>query len=190
VITQQLYKDELKNRILKKYSRIVGVDSESARALIKKLDYHKDPFLLERIAQTYFDEALFNRNGSHREYFEGRKLRYAERYIIKAYIINEDCIDVLWTLGKVRKLYKQFELAIYCFKRIIELGRRKSINKSICSDPSLVPIKSNDSKFELYRLYHDIANKSISKRYLEAYKKGVAQGIFTLYKPLEKFLLD
>ena len=47
----------------------------------------------------------------------------------------------------------------------------------------------NDSKFELYRLYHE-ENPGLSKRYLSMYKSGLKKGVRTIYKPLKKFLLD
>jgi len=190
MITEKIFEKAYKEKILKKFRKEVCINSERARKLIKMLDYKMDAYLLQCIAQTYFDESLFNDDGTKREYFEGRKLRLAERYIIKAYIINEDCIDVLWVLGKVRKAYKQFDLAIYCFKRIIELGSKKISKYDGCTDRSLVQIKVNDSKFQLYRTYHDIGDFPIARKYLSRYKNGLEKGIDTLFKPLKKYLLD
>jgi tetratricopeptide (TPR) repeat protein len=190
MIKEKTFEKKYKEKILQKYYNVVGTDSDKARSFIRMLNYRQDPYLLRCIAQTYFDESLFNNDGSQREYFDGRKLRLAEKYIIKAYILNEDCIDVLYTLGKIRNAFKQTDLAIYCYKRIIEVGRKKIPKKDTCTDRSFVQIKVNDSKFQLYRLYHDKGEFKFSKRYLSMYKKGLEKGIETIYKPLEKFLMD
>src|SRR5215217_414303 len=122
MIKERAYSKALREKILEKYRVAVCSDSAKARNLIKRLDYQDDTYLLVCIAQTYFDESIFNDDGTQREYFEGRKLRLAEKYMIRAFTLNEDCIDVLYLLGKVRKAYRQYDLAIYCFKRIIELS--------------------------------------------------------------------
>lgn len=185
----KIFKNFYKEKILESFRKIASIDSAKARSFIKKLDYTQDPYLLRCIALTYFDESRLNDDNSQREYFNGRKLRLAEKYIIKAYILNENCIDVLYTLGNIRNAFKQKDLAIYCYKRIIEIGRREIPKKDTCTDRSLVQIKVNDSRFQLYRLYHDEGNYILSKRYLTLYKKGLKEGIDTIYKPLEFFLM-
>jgi hypothetical protein len=190
MIREKMLEKQHREKILQKYYNIVSTDSAKARSLIKKLNYKQDPYLLEAIALTYFDESLLDADGSQREYFDGRKLRFAESYIIKAYTLNEDCIDVLFTLGKIRNAFKQTDLAIYCFKRIIEIGSKKIPPKDTCTDRSLVQIKVNDSKFQLYRLYHDKGDYVQSKKYLTMYKNGLRRGIATIYKPLKKYLME
>jgi len=190
MIKEKMFEDRYREQTLQKYYNTIGNDSAKARSLIKKLNYKQDPYLLECIALTYFDESRLNDDGSSREYFIMRKLRLAEKYIIKAYILNEDCIDVLYTLGKVRNAFKQTDLAIYCFKRIIEIGSRKIPNRDTCTDRSLIKIKVNDSRFQLYRLYHDKGDYTRSKRYLISYKKGLEKGLKTIYKPIENFLME
>ena len=183
--------DELhKKQILQKYYAIVGKNSSQARSLIKRLKYKQDPYLLQCIALTYFDESRLNNDDSQRLFFDGRKLRLAEKYIIKAYIINEDCIDVLYTLGKIRNAFKQTDLAIYCFKRIITIGGKKLSDKDNCTSRMLVKERVNDSKFQLYRLYHDKGDFQRSKKYLINYKNGLKKGIDNIYKPLENFLMN
>lgn len=181
---------EYKKKILGLYSKFVGTDSKKARNLVKKLDYERDPDLLERIAQTYFDESLFNTDGSQREWFDGRKLKLAEKYIIEAYNLNENSIYVLWTLGKIRKAYNQKDLAIYCFKRIIEIGKRKITGQKQIVDFVILQSKINDSKFELYRLYYLKGDLACAKKYLNSYKGGLKKGVYTLYSPIEKYLVD
>jgi tetratricopeptide (TPR) repeat protein len=157
---------------LKKFDKIYFKDFKKARDLIKKLDYKNDHYLLTCIANTYLDEG---------------KLSLAERYIVNAFEIKPNCSDVLWTLGIVRWDYGQTDVAIYCFKEIIKLGI-KGIVKGGCKkrmDIGLAQI--NDSKLQLYRLYKK-DKPSLAKRYLTLYKKGLANGIFTLYKPLENFI--
>lgn len=176
-------------KIMTEYYRIVGKNSLKARDLIKKLNYKEDPHLLQCIAQTYFDEAKFDKKGVWHQYTDRRKLRMAERYIVKAFKINPTCSDVLWTLGKIRWDYGQFDIAIWCFQEIIRLGVRGIVYGGCKKKLSIALAQINDSKFQLYRLYH-YTNPSLSKRYLTLYKKGLDKGISTLYKPLKKFLLS
>lgn len=190
MIKERMFEEARKKKILQKYYATVGHNSAKARDLIKSLNFDEDPYLLQCIALTYFDESLIKDDGSFRQYFDGKKLRLAERYIIKAYILNEDCIDVLYTLGKIRNGYGQKDLAIYCFKQIIKIGKRKIAAKDKCTDRSLVKIKVNDSKFQLYRLYYDKGDYITSKKYLTLYKNGLKKGIDTIFKPLEKYLMD
>ncbi len=190
MIREKMFEDRKKEQTLKKYYNTVGSDSTKARSLIKKLNYKQDPYLLRCVALTYFDEGRLDEVNSPRKYFDVRKLRLAEKYIIKAFILSEDCIDVLYTLGNIRNAFKQTDLSIYCFKRIIEVGSKKIPKKDKCTDRSLVKEKVNDSRFQLYRLYHDKGNYRLSKRYLLMYKNGLKKGIETIYKPLEKYLMD
>ena len=180
-----------KERILEKYRNTVASDSVKARELIKRLDYKEDYYLLQCIAQTYLDESRFQDNGGSemRTYIDKRKWRMAERYIIKAFSINPDSADVLYTMGEVRKINGQIDIPIYCFKKIIELGVRKTSLGEYGRGIPFAKELINDSKFELYRLYDEIDTR-VSKRYLSMYKKGLANGIRTIYKPLHKFLLD
>lgn len=190
MIREKMFEKHYKEKVLDNYYKTVGINSAKARALIKKLNYRQDPYLLKCIALTYFDESRLNDDDSQKEYFDGRKLRLAEKYIIKAYILNEDCIDVLYTLGKIRNAFKQTDLAIYCYERIIEIRRKKIPKEDTCTNRSLVQIMVNDSKFQLYRLHHDKGNYAVSKKYLSIYKNGLKKGIETIYKPLEKFLMS
>jgi hypothetical protein len=142
------------------------------------------------IAQSHFDEALFDENGVQkaRGDIDRRKRRYAERYIVKAFKIRPICSNVLWTLAKIRTDYGQYDSAIFCYREIIRLGV-KGISRDSCKNStSEILAQINDSKFQLYRLYHN-KNPSLSKRYLFLYKNGIKKGIFTLYEPLDKFLL-
>jgi hypothetical protein len=175
--------------ILQEYYDIYDSDTTKARNLIKKLDYKNDHYLLQCIAQTYFDEAKFDQNGIWNKSSDNRKLRMAERYIVKAFKIKPTCSDVLWTLGKIRWDYGQMDVAIWCFREIIRLGIRGIVYGGCKKELSIGLAQINDSKFQLYRLYY-VTNPSLSKRYLKLYKKGLAKGISTLYEPLEKFLMD
>lgn len=180
---------DVKAEILRKYYNIVGEDSAKARQLIKKLDYKNDPYLLKCIAQTYFDESVFKEDGSSRTFIVQRKLRLAEKYAIMAYVINDDHTEVLWVMGKIRNALKQKDLAIYCFKRIIQLGVKHIVDKKN-EEIWYAKMKVNDSKFQLYRLYYDTVDLTLSKQYLTMYRTGLKRGIKTIYKPLEKFLKD
>ena len=137
-------------RILQEYHSIVGTDSLKARNLIKKLDYKEDHYLLQCIAQTYLDESRFEDDGTMRIYWDKRKWRMAERYIIKAFSINPNSANVLSVMGEVRKLNNQNDIAIYCFEKIIQLGL-KGIAYSGCKlNVEYAKEMINDSKFELY----------------------------------------
>lgn len=179
----------LKAEILKKFKEVVGHDSAKARQLIKKLDYRNDPYLLACISLTYFDESAFRKDGTQRKRFINGKLTLAEKYAIMAYEINHDHSEVLYNMGKIRNALNQKDLAIYCFKKIVQLGVRHIMNKE---DREIwyAKMKVNDSKFQLYRLYYDIGELTLSKRYLAMYKGGLKKGIQTIYKPLERFLMD
>ena len=178
-----------KNKILQEYRNTVGSDSVKARSLIKKLNYKEDFYLLQCIAQTYLDESRFEKDDRMRVSLDMRKWRIAERYIIKAFVINPDSADVLYTMGGVRKAYGQEDIAIYCFEKIIKLGIRKVAYQEYGRGIAFAKELVNDSKFELYRLYYETRPK-LSTRYPSMYKKGLANGANTIYKPLKRFLLD
>ena len=169
------------------YHRIFFKDPAKARGIIKKLKYKNDHNLLQMIAETYCSEAFFDEQGLKLRP-DMRKLRYAENYIVKAFNIKFTCSNVLWTLAKVRRNYSQYEAAIFCYKEIIELGVRGISRDSCKNEMRVILAQINDSKFELYRLYHK-TNPGLSKRYLTLYKQGLKKGIFSLYKPLKNYLL-
>ena len=175
--------------IIENYRNIIGSDSIKSRNLIKKLEFQEDGYLLQCIAQTYLDECRFEIDGSMRLYIDKRKWRMAERYIIKAFILDPNNAEVLYTMGNVRRTIGQNDIAIYCYEKIIKLGAKKiSLNKysrGIDFARELI----NDSKFELYRLYYK-ENKVLSGKYLVQYKRGIKKGITTIYNPLTRFLLN
>ena len=175
--------------VLQEYRDILATDSVKARNLIKKLDYKKDPFLLQCIAQTYLDESRFHPDGTPRKYVDLRKWRWAEDYIIKAFELDANCLMVIYTMGNVRKTYGQTDVAIYCFEKILKLGVRE---EGLCQSQvnlSLAKELVNDSKFELYRLYYS-SDPALSKAHLASYKRGLKKGVGTIYQPLEKFLIS
>jgi len=177
-----------KEKTIRQYRKIVGENSAEARELIKQLDNKSDPYLLQCIAQTYLDESLLNDDGTMREYIDKRKWRLAEKYIIQAFTLDENDPDVLWVMGKVRKVNGQIDIAIFCFERIIQLGVRKIASGT--RKPGILYGKEmvNDSRFELYRIYFE-SNGKLAEKYLSLYKKGLKAGAPTIYRPLKKFLL-
>lgn len=178
-----------KEKTLEEYRNLVGVNSVKARALIKKLDYKEVYYLLRCIAQTYLDESRLDEDNNMRMYIDKRKWAMAERYIIKAFKIKSDNAEVLYTMGGVRKIYEeQKEIAIYCFEEIIKPGVRKIASNKYSRGTAFAKELVNDSKFELYRIYH-ATNPSLSKRYLSMYKRGLDKGVGTIFRPLRKFLL-
>jgi hypothetical protein len=98
-----------RDKMLEKYWSIVGSDSVKARELIKQLDYKEDYYLLRCIAQTYLDESRFEDDGGSRlrPDIDKRKWRMAERFIIKVFSINPGSAEVLYTMGEVRKIWRQ-----------------------------------------------------------------------------------
>ncbi len=170
---------------IKKYYQIYSDNTTLAREIIKKLNYKNDHRLLQMIAESYADEALFNNSDGRINY---HKLYYANYYIIKAFDLCSTCSNVLWTMGKIMKNYGENKIAVFCYKSIIELGEKKISKDSCKNDPKITLAQINDSKFELYRLMHR-SEPALSKRYLNLYKKGRKKGISTLYKPLKNYLL-
>jgi hypothetical protein len=113
----------------------------------------------------------------------------AEKYIIKAFELDFDCLIVLSTMGSLRRSAGQKDIAIYCYEKIIKLGIKGAKSSDACDlEIDFARELVNDSKFELYRLYYE-DNPLLSKKYLAIYKAGVEKGINTIYRPLKKFLL-
>jgi hypothetical protein len=177
-----------RDKIIRLYRNVVGKDSAKARSIIKKLDYQSDPYLLQCIAQTYLDESRFEKDGKMRERVDWRKWRLAEGYIIRAFLLDNNDADVLWVMGAVRKQNMQFDIAIYCFRKIIRLGVKRIANGKRKGGLEYAKEMVNDSKFQLYRIFYD-QNPSLAKRYLSAYKKGLSAGAPTIFEPLNRFLL-
>lgn len=178
-----------RDQIIGLYRNVVGKDSAKARSIIKKLDYKSDPYLLQCIAQTYLDESRFDDRGEMRERVDWRKWRQAEGYIIRAFLLDNNDADVLWVMGAVREQNMQFDIAIYCFRKIIKLGVRRIASGRRKGGREYAMEMVNDSKFELYRIYYN-HNLPLAKRYLSAYKKGLREGAPTIFEPLDRFLLD
>jgi hypothetical protein len=177
-----------RERIITRYRNVVGKDSAKARLIIKKLDYRNDPYLLHCIAQTYLDESRLEKDDSMKKRVDWRKWRLAESYIIKAFILDNNDADVLWVMGAVRKQNMQFDIAIYCFRKIIRLGVNRIANSKRKVGFEYAKEMVNDSKFQLYRIFYE-QNPTLSKRYLAAYKRGLIAGAPTIFQPLNKFLV-
>lgn len=175
--------------LLNKYRELVATDSVKARRCVMQLDYKNNFYLLQCIAQTYLDESLFE-DGSNkmRKEVNLRKWRMAEKYIIKAFTINDDNAETLYTMGKIRKLGHQKDIAIYCFKRIIKLGVTRIAQQEYSRGKSFAKELINDARFELYRLYFGSDSKK-SAKYLEEFKSNLKKGVETIFHPLNKFLL-
>jgi len=178
------------NLILDKYRETVATDSAKARNYIQMLDYKNNFYLLQCIAQTYLDESRFEEGSNKmREKINFRKWRMAEKYIIKAFKINSDNAEVLYTMGEIRKLNYQDDIAIYCFEKLIKLGINEIAKQEYSRGKEFARELVNDAKFELYRL-HYYENPKLSQKYLNNFKRGLAKGITTIYEPVKKFLLD
>ena len=177
------------NLTLYKYRELITTDSVKARECIKRLDYKNNFYLLQCIAQTYLDESRFD-DGTNtmRKEVNLRKWRMAEKYIIKAFSINDDNAETLYTMGEIRKLGNQNHISIYCFERIIKLGVNTIAKQEYSRGKFFAKELINDAKFELYRL-HFCENPELSAKYLKDYKNGLDAGITSIFKPLKKFLL-
>lgn len=156
--------DKFKQKVLQEYYETYSEDTTKARSVIKKLDYKNDPYLLSEIAKSYYDE---------------KRLRLAERYILRAFSIDYLNSDVLWVLGLVKWDYGQIENAIFCYKEIIRIGIRRIGKSGYDKTLEIALAQINDSRFQLYRLLKD-SNPSAAKRYLKGYEKGLEKGIFTI----------
>ncbi|MBI5370934.1 MAG: hypothetical protein HZA79_02780 [Sphingobacteriales bacterium] len=175
--------------ILYKYRELVATDSKKARECIKQLDYKNNFYLLQCIAQTYLDESRFEDDSNvMRREVNFRKWRMAEKYIIDAFSIDSNNAEVLYTMGEIRKLNYQNDIAIYCFEKLIKLGINKVAKQEYSRGRCFAKELLNDAKFELYRL-HFYENPRLSAKYLRQYKKGLDKGINSIFKPLKKFLL-
>lgn len=151
-------------KILDEYYNTYFEDISKARSLLKKLDYKNDPNLLSEIATSYFDES---------------KLRLAERYVFKAFSLDNLNPKVLWILGLVKWDYGQIENAVFCFKEIIRIGTRRVVKTGYNETVVIALSRINDSKFQLYRLLKD-SRPSVAKRYLKDYEKGLKNGYSTI----------
>jgi tetratricopeptide (TPR) repeat protein len=118
-----------------------------------------------------------------------QKWRMAEKYIIRAFSIDDDNAETLYTMGEIRKLGNQNEIAIYCFKRIIKLGVNTIAKQQYSRGRSFARELINDARFELYRLYFESDPKK-SAKYLREYKDNLAKGTETIFEPLKKFKLS
>ena len=56
MLREKIFEKRYRENILDKYYKTVGDDSLKARALIEKLNYKNDPYLLKCLAVTYYDE--------------------------------------------------------------------------------------------------------------------------------------
>jgi len=177
------------NLLLNKYRELVATDSVKARKCIMQLDYKNNFYLLKCIAQTYLDESLFE-DGSNkmRKEINQRKWRMAEKYIIKAFSIDDDNAETLYTMGKIRKVGHQKDIAVYCFKRIIKLGVTRIATQEYSRGRDFAKMLINDARFELYRLYFDSDQKK-SAKYLGEFKANLKRGVETIFHPLSEFLL-
>ena len=175
--------------MLWKYRESVAIDSAKARAYIMQLDYKNNFYLLKCIAQTYLDESLLE-DGSNkmRKKVNLRKWRMAEKYIIKAFSINDDNAETLYTMGKVRKSGHQDDIAIYCFRRIIKLGVNAIAKQEYSRGRPFAKELINDAKFELYRMYF-YSDPKKSAKYLKEFKVNLKKGVGTIFYPLNFFLL-
>jgi hypothetical protein len=177
--------------ILNEYRDCVSTNPVMARNLIRRLDYKNNYYLLQCIAQTYLDESRF-KNGSDvmRKRFVWRKWKMAEKYIIASFTLNSENAEVLYTMGEVRKLNYQDDIAIYCFEEIIKMRPREIAQDKYSRGIDFARELINDAKFELYRLNHDNEHMNLSMQYLSMYKNGLKKGITTIFTPIERFLLD
>jgi tetratricopeptide (TPR) repeat protein len=171
--------------VIKAYRKIFLKNPARARQLARSLPYRNDHQLLQMIAETYYSEAAFS-NGVQKKTFDNRKRRIAETYIVKAFKIKPTCTNTLWTLAKIRASYQQYDAAIFCYQEIIRVGVRGTVGERYRNELDVAKAQINDSKFQLYRLLYK-SNPSLAKRYLTLYKKGLNEGIFTLFDPWEKF---
>lgn len=156
--------NSVKREILNEYYRYYIDEPTKARAIIKKLDYKEDHYLLAAIAYTYLHED---------------KLRLAERYAMKAFALRKNCPNTHWLLGLIHFNYGHHELAVQSFEEIIRLGVKPAISSKCCKRPYDIlsekknaRARINDSKFQLYRLLID-EKPGLAKRYFREFEEGL-----------------
>jgi tetratricopeptide (TPR) repeat protein len=177
--------------IIQEFNTLVSIDSLKARKVIKKLKYSNDAYLVRCIALTYKDEAIFDTNWKLKDVknYDYRKLKMAKKYIDRAFNINPNCRDVLFTRGTIYSQLGDKYTAIDCFTRILEL--KKSKDKIVnCAEENSRYIRMvyNDTYLKLYQLFWDIGSKKTARSLLRQYKDGLKKGADTIYKPLKNFI--
>lgn len=179
-----------KEKIIDNFNGFILNDSSKARAIIEGIDHENDPYLLRCIALTYKDEALFFKNGKMRKVFLTDKLKLAKKYIEKAFKLNPNCRDVLFTKGVIYNALGDTFTAIDCYIAILGLGE-KTDKISNCSNSELpfVQMLLNDAKFQLYRLFYDLEDFEMSNKFLVSYKENLDKGVDTIYWPFENFIM-
>lgn len=179
-----------KNKPLEEYYKYVGSDSQKARKEIEQLNFKKNAYLLSCIALTYKDEGKFFKNGRGRKKIKLDKIEEAKKYIDRAFEINPNCRDVLFTKGEIYNALGETITAIDCYIKILELEEDlSSVSNCSNSDLPFVQMLFNDAKFQLYRLFYDLEDFEMSNKFLEAYKENLEKGINTIYSPLENFVM-
>lgn len=182
--------DKIKNTLLQEYHNHVGSDSAKARAAVLKMPYKKDAYLLCCIALTYRDEGMFFKNGKARKRIGVDNMNLAKQYIDKAFKLSPLCRDVLFIKGTIYNALGDPYEAIDCFLAILKSEEDDSPTFNCSgSDEPYIQMLTNDARFQLYRLFHDIGESKISDNFLYKYKKGLKRGINTIYKPLKNYLV-
>lgn len=175
-------------QIFEQFEYTVGEDSKLARSYIEKLNFSSSPYLLNCIALTYRDQALFKKNGEYRKRISKKYLLEAKSFSDKAFKLNSKCINVLFIRGTILNHLDKVEDSIDCFLRIIQFKRLGS-KKINCgdSDLDLLRMIQNDAYFQLFRLFRD-TNLPLAKKFFSAYENGLKEGIDSLYKPIDEFI--
>jgi tetratricopeptide (TPR) repeat protein len=173
------------------FNDLVVKDSAGARYIIKQQHgYKQNAYCLRCIALTYKDEAMFKTETEMRRRFINRKLQLAKKYIDMAFLLAPDCRDVLYIKGVIYNAMGDTYAAIDCYIRVLEI--EENLDKEYnCSESDLpfVQMILNDSRFQLYRLFHDLDSMELSNDFLKEYKKYLRKGVNTIYWPLKKFLM-
>lgn len=177
--------------VLKRFNKYVVKDAAKARKIIRQADYKADAYLLRCIALTYKDEAVFNADGQMRKVVVQRKLKLAKKYIDNSFRLKPACRDILFTKGDIYNIIGETKMAIDCYISIMEQGEDLG-QEANCSGSDLHYVRMilNDARFQLYRLFHDLESYELSMKFMKAYISHLKEGIDTIYKPLDKFLMD
>lgn len=174
--------DKINSILLENFKETVGKNSRLARSYIESMDYESNAFLLNCIALTYRDQAVFKKNGKYRKKKKNKYLKLAIKFSNKAFELNHRCINVLFIRGTILISLNRIEEAINCFGEIIQIEDFASpdINCSNMTIDELLMVQ-NDAYFRLYHLFKDNYSKKVAKKFLKQYKKGLKKGIDTIY---------
>mgnify|MGYP000855226527 CR=1 FL=1 len=151
---------------------------------MKSLTYYQKALALK-------DEAWFFKNGKPRKYIVHSKMVRAKYYIDKAYELTPICESIMFLMGQIYRYFDDTHIAIACYRNILVNKRFNDEDVNCRSFPRDVrDAIQNDAHFQLYRIYYDLGKHKRSQQHLRWYLNGLKNGSWSLFVPLEKFIIE